>query len=357
MRDPRIDEYARLLIERSVPARPGAQIVIRSTPLARPLIEAVVEQVARKGGHTLLQLAFELVGGPFARNAPVEMLREASSLQRTIWDQADGFVIIWAPENAREGSDLSEERQAAVQESLRPLRTRTMAMEVPWVIAEYPTAAGAQDAGMTIGQYEEFIFEAVLRDWDAEGERMRRIADVFDDADEVRISGAGTELTVSLAGRSGSVDAGHVNMPGGEVFYSPIEDSATGTIEFSEFPAVYLGTEVEGVRLVFEHGTVVDATARSGEEHLVRVLDTDEGSRRLGELGIGCNPGIQRYMKNVAFDEKIDGTVHLAVGNSYTFTGGTNTSAIHWDLVKDLRNGGRLYADGRLVQAEGRWLI
>jgi aminopeptidase len=357
MRDPRIDEYARLLIERSVPARPGAQIVIRSTPLARPLIEAVVEQVARKGGHTLLQLAFELVGGPFARNAPVEVLREASSLQRTIWEQADGFVIIWAPENAREGSDLSEERQAAVQESLRPLRTRTMAMEVPWVIAEYPTAAGAQDAGMTIGQYEEFVFEAVLRDWDAEGERMRRIADVFDAADKVQISGAGTELAVSLAGRSGSVDAGHVNMPGGEVFYSPVEDSATGTIEFSEFPAVYLGTEVEGVRLVFDNGKVVDATARSGEEHLVRVLDTDEGARRLGELGIGCNPGIQRYMKNVAFDEKIDGTVHLAVGNSYTFTGGTNASAIHWDLVKDLRSGGRLYADGRLVQEDGRWLI
>jgi aminopeptidase len=357
MRDPRIDEYARLLIERSVPARPGAQIVIRSTPLARPLIEAVVEQVARNGAHTLLQLAFELVGGPFARNAPVDVLREASSLQQAIWEQADGFVIILAPENAREGSDLSEERQAALQESLRPLRTRTMAMEVPWVIAEYPTAAGAQDAGMTIGQYEEFIFHAVLRDWDAEGERMRRIADVFDDADEVQISGAGTELTISLAGRSGSVDAGHVNMPGGEVFYSPIEDSATGTIEFSEFPAVYLGIEVEGVRLVFEGGKVVEATARSGEEHLVRVLDTDEGARRLGELGIGCNPGIQRYMKNVAFDEKIDGTVHLAVGNSYTFTGGTNTSAIHWDLVKDLRSGGRLYADGQVVQEDGRWLI
>jgi aminopeptidase len=357
MRDPRIDEYARLLIERSVPVRPGAQIVIRSTPLARPLIEAVVEEVARKGAHTLLQLAFELVGGPFARNAPVEMLREPSPLQQAIWEQADGFVIIWAPENAREGSDLSEERQAAVQESLRPLRTRTMAMEVPWVIAEYPTPAGAQDAGMTIGQYEEFIFDAVLRDWDAEGERMRRIADVFDGADDVQIAGAGTDLTLSLAGRSGSVDAGHVNMPGGEVFYSPIEDSATGTIEFSEFPAVYLGTEVEGVRLVFEEGKVVEATARSGEEHLVRVLDTDEGARRLGELGIGCNPGIQRYMKNVAFDEKIDGTVHLAVGNSYTFTGGTNTSAIHWDLVKDLRSGGRLYADGRLVQEDGRWLI
>ena len=357
MRDPRIDEYARLLVERSVPARPGAQIVVRSTPLARPLIEAVIEQTARRGAHTLLQLAFELVGGPFAREAPLEILRETSPLQRMIWDQADGLIVIWAPENAREGAELSEERHAAVQESTRPVRTRTMAMEVPWVIAEYPTPAGAQDAGMSIGQYEDFIFEAVLRDWDAEAERMRRIADVFDATEEVRIAGLGTDLTLSLAGRTGEIDAGHVNMPGGEVFYSPIEDSAEGTIEFSEFPAVYLGREVEGARLVFERGHIVDASARTGEEHLLRTLDTDDGSRRVGELGIGCNPGIQRYMKNVAFDEKIDGTVHLAVGNSYTFTGGTNVSAVHWDLVKDLRDGGRLYADGRLVQENGRWLI
>ena len=194
----------------------------------------------------------------------------------------------------------------------------------------------------------------MLRDWDAEGERMRRIADVFDDADEVRISGAGTDLTSRSPVDPARSTTGHVNMPGGEVFYSPVEDSATGTIEFSEFPAVYSGHEVEGVRLVFErgHGRRGDG-ARSGEEFLMRMLDTDEGARRLGELGIGCNPGIQRFMKNIAFDEKIDGTVHLAVGNSYTFTGGTNKSAIHWDIVKDLRNGGRLYADGRLVQANG----
>jgi aminopeptidase len=357
MRDPRIDHYARLLVERSVPARHGAQIVVRSTPLARPLIEAVIEQTARKGAHTLLQLAFELVGGPFAREAPLEILRETSPLQRMIWEQADGLIIIWAPENAREGAELSEERHAAVQESTRPVRTRTMAMEVPWVIAEYPTPAGAQDAGMSIGQYEDFVFEAVLRDWDAEAERMRRIADVFDATDEVRIAGPGTDVTLSLAGRTGEIDAGHVNMPGGEVFYSPLENSAEGTIEFSEFPAVYLGREVEGARLVFAGGRIIDASARAGEQHLLRTLDTDDGSRRIGELGIGCNPGIQRYMKNVAFDEKIDGTVHLALGNSYTFTGGTNISAVHWDLVKDLRDGGRLYADGRLVQENGRWLI
>ena len=357
MRDPRIDEYARLLVERSVPARPGAEIFVRSTPLARPLVEALVEETARRGAYTLLQIAFELVGGPFAREAPLELLREASPLQRTIWERADGMILVWAPENAREGAELSEERHAAIQESIRPLRKRTMAMEVPWVIAEYPTPAGAQDAGMSIGQYEDFLFDAVLRDWDAEADRMRRIADVFDAADEVRIAGAGTDLTLSLAGRTGEVEAGHVNMPGGEVFYSPLEDSADGTIEFSEFPAVYLGREVEGARLVFEAGRVIDASARAGEAHLIGTLDTDAGARRLGELGIGCNPGIQRYMKNVAFDEKIDGTIHLAVGNSYPSTGGTNISAIHWDLVKDLRGGGGLYADGRLVQENGRWLI
>jgi aminopeptidase len=180
MRDPRIDDYARLLVERSVPAWPGAQIVVRSTPLARPLIEAVVEEAARRGAYTLLQLAFELVGGPFAREAPLDLLREAPPLQRTIWERADGMIVIWAPENAREGAELSAERHAALQESVRPWRARTMAMEVPWVIAEYPTPAGAQDAGMSIGEYEDFIFEAVLRDWDGEAERMRRIADVFD---------------------------------------------------------------------------------------------------------------------------------------------------------------------------------
>jgi aminopeptidase len=141
------------------------------------------------------------------------------------------------------------------------------------------------------------------------------------------------------------------------VFYSPVEDSATGVIEFSEFPAVYFGNEVAGARLVFDRGRIVDATASAGEEFLVQTLDTDEGARSLGELGIGCNPGIQRFMKSVAFDEKIDGTVHLAVGNSYSFTGGTNKSAIHWDIVKDLRTSGQILADGRVVQENGAWLF
>jgi aminopeptidase len=326
VRDPRIDEYARLLVERSVAIQPGWQVSIRGTPLARPLIEAVIEQIARIGAYPIVQLSFEQIGGPFAREAPLEVLREPAPLQRRIWEEVDAFIAVWAPENAREG-------------------------------AEYPVHSMAQDAGMTLAQYTQFIFDAVLLDWDAEAARMRKIADAFDAAEEVRIVGPGTDLMLSLAGRHGAVDDGHVNMPGGEVFYSPVEDSAEGVIEFSEFPAVYYGQEVDGARLVFKSGRVVDATARSGEEFLINTLDIDAGARRLGELGLGCNPGIQRFMKNVAFDEKIDGTVHLAVGSSYTFTGGTNKSSIHWDIVKDLRVAGSIYADGKLVQENGGWLL
>jgi aminopeptidase len=357
VRDLRIDEYARLLVERSVGVQAGWQVVVRGTPLARPLIESVLEQIARRGAHPLLELSFEQIGGPFAREAPLERLREAAPLQRRIWEEADAFISVWAPENTREGSELSEERRKALRQMSAPMRERTMSLAVPWVIAEYPVHSAAQDAGMTLAEFEEFIFESVLLDWDAEAERMRRLADVFDAAEEVRIVAPGTDLTLSLAGRTGAVDDGHVNMPGGEVFYSPVEDSANGVIEFSEFPACYFGREVEGARLVFRDGRVVDASARTGEDFLVQTLDTDDGARRLGELGIGCNPAIQRFMKNVAFDEKMDGTVHLALGNSYSFIGGTNESAIHWDIVKDLRAGGQIHAGGRLVQENGDWVL
>ena len=322
MRDPRLDEYARLLVERSVNVQPGWQVVIRATPLARPLIEAIAEQVARRSAYPLMMLSFEQIGGSFAREAPLEVLRVPAPLQKRVWEEMDALIAIWAPESVDEGSDLSEARREALQQSSAPMRERTMAMSVPWVIAEYAVPAPAEAAGMTLAEYEQFIFDAVLRDWDREEVRMRAIATVFDEAEEVRIVGAGTDLTLSLAGRTGAVDDGHVNMPGGEVFYSPVEDSAEGVIEFSEFPAVYYGHEVDGARFVFEGGRIVDATARSGEAFLIQTLDTDEGARRLGELGIGCNPSIQRFMKNVGFDEKIDGTVHLAVGNSYSFTGG-----------------------------------
>ncbi len=210
---------------------------------------------------------------------------------------------------------------------------------------------------MTTHEFEDFLYGAVLLDWDAEGRRMERIRERFDRAGEVRIVGHETDLTLSLEGRNGIVDDGHMNLPGGEVFYSPVENATTGTITYSEFPAVQEPHVVENARLVFSGGRIVEASASAGEEALLSALDRDEGARVLGELGIGCNPRIQRHMRNTLFDEKMDGTIHLAIGAGIPSVGGQNTSSVHWDMVKDLRDGGQLFADGELVQESGAWRI
>lgn len=220
----------------------------------------------------------------------------------------------------------------------------------------FPTQALAQEAGLSLRAYEDVLYAACLRDWDAEGERMKRYADRFDGAELVRITGPETDLTLSLAGRRGEIDDGHRNMPGGEFFFSPVEDSAEGVIAFDEYPATFLGRRCEGIRLRFEGGTVVDASARSGEDYLLSVLGTDGGARRLGELGIGCNRGIPRHVRHTWWDEKIDGTIHLALGQSFPSIGGRNESAIHWDIVKDLSRDS-IELDGETVQEDGEWLV
>ncbi len=185
---------------------------------------------------------------------------------------------------------------------------------------------------------------------------MHRLLERFDAADEVHIVGTDTDLTLSLRGRQGEVDDGHANMPGGEFFFSPLEDSAEGTIYF-DVPTELDASPVEGIRLTFRKGRVEEATAEQGESVLLAALDMDDGARFIGELGIGCNTGITKPMRNILYDEKMAGTIHVAVGASYPKVGGTNISALHWDLVKDLRIDGRIELDGEVVQQNGDWLI
>jgi aminopeptidase len=360
--DPRIEPYARLLVERCVAVRPGWQVVVLSTPAARPLVERVCELIGERGAYALLRLDFESAHLPvthaWTRAAPEALLGGLAPADLHTVESIDARITIDAPENTRGGgSDLSPERRALVRQATRPYYARSMSMDIAWVGCQYPTPALAQDAGMTLTQFEDFLFSACLLDWDAEGAKMRRIADRFEQASEVRIVGEGTDLRLSIEGRPAQIDDGHLNMPGGEIFFAPVEDSAEGVVTYSEFPAVYGSGEASGVRLRFEGGRIVDAAADSGEEFLTSTLDTDDGARRLGELGIGCNPGITRHMKNVLFDEKMYGTVHLAVGASYEFAGGKNVSSVHWDMVKDVRSGGRLFLDGELVQRDGTWLF
>ncbi len=355
MTDPRIERYARLLVN-CIRPEPGWQVLVRSQPPARPLVEEVGRELGRRRVRALVRLGFDLVGGVFVREAPMELVGTLSAIERHEIETADSFVAILAPENTREGEDVPAERAGLRQQARRGPHEPFLRDEKPWVSCYFPTEAVAQDAGLTLRAFEEFLYGAVLVDWDALAAKMEKIAERFDAADTVRLVGEETDLTFSLTGRQGKVDALAANMPGGEVFYSPVEDSAEGVITFSEYPACYIGHEVAGVRLRFECGRIVDASAASNEEFLIGILDTDEGARRLGEFGIGCNPRITRHMKNTLFDEKIEGTVHLAVGTGFPQIGGKNKSAIHWDMVKELRNGGRIELDGKVVQEGGQWL-
>jgi aminopeptidase len=269
----------------------------------------------------------------------------------------DAYVVVLAPENTREGSDVDARKLGLRMLARRPYQEPFLSHKKPWVGLDFPTQALAQAAGMTLPQFEGFYWGAMLIDWEALGKDMQRIAERFDSASSVRILGDDTDLSFSLDGRTGMVDALGANMPGGEVFYCPVEDSAEGVITYSEYPACHLGHEVEGIRFRFEGGTIVEASASSDEDFLLTLLDTDEGARRLGEFGIGCNPGIQEHMRNTLFDEKIEGTIHLAIGTGFPNLGGKNVSAVHWDMVKDLRPGGRIELDGELVQENGRWVF
>jgi aminopeptidase len=352
--DPRVREYARLLVGRSIDPQPGAQVLVATTTEARPLAEELSRELARRGAYALTRIAF---GGVYpldvawAEEAAPE-LDVLAPLEQEVVDRMDGAIFVLAPEDPPRDADLSVEARRRFRAQLTAYRSRGRAGLVREVRCDFPTAWFARQAGLTLAEYEDLFYDACLRDWDAEGRRMEPILERFDRAERVRIVGDGTDLTLSLAGRTGAIDDGHVNVPGGEVFYCPLEDSAEGEIVFD------LPTGVAtGVRLVLRGGEVVEASADEGEADLLAALDTDAGARRFGELGLGCNEGITRHLRNVLFDEKMAGTVHLALGHGFPRIGGRNESALHWDLVKDLRRGGRIECDGEVVQQDGRWVL
>ena len=354
MADPRLEGYARLLVERCIDPQPGWHVLVVTTSEARPLAEELSRQLARRGAYALPRIAFAGTFYPLdtawiAEAAP-GFGGTLAPLEQEVVDRVDGSIFVLAPADPPPG--ISAETRRALRAQFTAYRLRGRAGEAPEVRCDFPCAHFARTAGMSLTEYEGVFYEACLRDWDAEGRKMRPVLERFNRAEEVQIVAAGTDLTLSLRGRAGLVDDGHVNVPGGEVFFSPVEDSAEGEIRFD-----FSSGAVEGVRLVFRGGAVVEASADAGEDVLLSSLETDAGARRLGELGLGCNEGITRHLRNVLFDEKMAGTIHLALGAGFPRIGGRNESALHWDLVKDMRPGGQILCDGELVQEDGRWLL
>ncbi len=356
MTDPRITQMADILVHHSLQVQPGEQILLSSTPLAKPLLEELYRKIFRCGAHPILMLSTDSFQRIFFEEATEEQINNVPPITRYQYENADGLIAINAPETGRELIGIDPARIANHRKARLPMMERYYRHQAKWVATAFPTPSLAQDANMSLPAFEDFLYGAVNIDWKELAKSMKEAAKRFDAAREVHIKGKGTDLKLSIEGRYGIIDGGENNMPGGEFFYAPLEHKTEGVITY-EWPAVISGHEVSGIRLRFEKGRVVEASAEKGEDYLHKMLDTDEGARYLGELGIGCNPGIQQHTKNILFDEKIGGTVHLALGMAYEECGGTNKSALHWDMVKDLRSGGEIYLDGQLVQKDGKWVF
>jgi aminopeptidase len=367
MRDPRVANLARILVGYSLEVAAGETCLIEGSAAGEPLIAAVYEEVLAAGGHPVVSMSFEGQAVTYLRDASDAQLDWISPVSRWAAHEADCRIAIGADTNTHELSGIPPERQARRRKATRELLEATMKRSAEgthrWVYTLFPTNAYASDAEMSLAEFEDFYFRACLADdpepltaWKRTSAECERLAEWVNGHSEVRVVADGTDVVLGVEGRRFIPCVGDRNMPDGEFFTGPIEDSVEGTVAF-HLPAMIGGREVAGVRFRFEGGRIVDASAERGESFLIESLDSDEGARRLGELGIGTNYAIDRGTRDVLLDEKIGGTVHMAVGASYPETGGSNESSIHYDMVCDLRRGGRIEVDGELLQENGRFVV
>jgi aminopeptidase len=356
-----IARWADLLVDYCLKVGKGETISIGSTPEAAPLVEAAGKAVILRGAHPLVRLEIPGLTEFFLEHADDAQLAHVPASTVAEAQEADGRIRIAAEEDTAAMQRVDPRRQAAFERSRDPIRR--LARQKRWVLTQYPTAAYARAAGMPLGDYEAFVVRALFLDrpdptgaWQELGRRQAGLVEFMSGVRSIRIEGEGTDLSLSVAGRTWINSDGRRNMPSGEIFTGPVEDSANGRLRCG-FPVCRDGRRLEAIELELRDGEVVAARAEQGEAYLKAMLEIDPGARRLGELGLGLNKGIDRFTGSILFDEKIGGTVHLALGQSYPETGGVNTSALHWDLIVDTRTRGRIVADDRVVMEDGHWLV
>ncbi|HLU34947.1 MAG TPA: aminopeptidase [Thermomicrobiales bacterium] len=367
MADPRMEKWAKALVGYSVDVQPGQVVAVTGHLAAEELLRAVAREVIAKGAHPVVLPILEGVASDLLLHGSDDQLQYISPIDRFIREQADVVINIRAETNTRRMSAVDPARQSlftsARNELMATYMSRAASGELDWTLTLFPTDAYAQDADMETEAYADFVLSACKLDrddpvaaWRELRDEQQRLIDWLDGKSEIRLTGPETDLTLSVAGRGWINSDGRRNFPSGEIFTSPVEDSVNGHVHFS-FPVVTAGRLIEDIRLRFENGKVVEATAAKNEEYLIQTLDTDPGARYLGEFAFGTNFDIQRFTRNILFDEKIGGTVHMAVGRGYPETGSTNESAIHWDMICDLRQGGQVTVDGELFQKDGSFVI
>jgi len=366
MREPRLDQLASVLVNYSAGVQKDQLVRLSGTPLSMPLIATLYEQALAAGAHPMVRITPEELTEILLKQGSDQQLQYCSPLSIAEIEQIDCAIGIWGEENTRALSNIDPRRIGLQQAARKPILERFMQRaaegKLKWVGTQYPTMACAQDAEMSLSEYEDFVFNAgrlnepdPVAAWRQISQRQQRLVDFLNGKRDYRVVAAnGTDVRMSVAQRTWINCDGHENFPDGEVFTGPVLESVEGVIHFS-FPAVHHGREVQEVRLAFRNGKVVDASAAKGEEFLISMLDMDAGSRFLGECAIGTNYGITRYTRNTLFDEKIGGTVHFALGAGYPETGNSNQSGLHWDMVVDLRQGGFVEIDGEKINVDGRF--
>jgi aminopeptidase len=367
MTDPRVEKLADVLVRYSVAVQPGDKVVIRGSTAAAPLLKAVYAEVLKAGGHPLIMADLPGIDELLYRHASDEQLQFIHEPQKLTLETYDVVIGIRATENTKDLSNVDPakmmlKRQAGA-EMIKTYFQRSASGDLRWTGTLYPTHAFAQDAGMSLSDYQDFVYGACMPDmedpvghWQRFSAWQQKIVDWLKGKERVHVIAPETDLHLSIAGRTFMNSDGKRNMPSGEVFTGPVEESVNGHVCFS-YPAIVAGREVSGIRLRFEEGKVVEASAEKGEEFLLQTLDTDAGARYLGEFAIGTNTGITQFTRQILFDEKIGGSFHVALGRGYPETGSVNQSAIHWDMICDMRAGGEIWVDGELLYKDGAFAI
>ena len=367
MQDLRIHKLAELIVKHSIRVKPGDKVVIRSQTPAEPLLNEIFALIVAAGGYPFLALKFPETTERLYEFATDEQLTRVPDVEQFVVENFDALVMVRAEANTKALGSVDPGRLMLAQQAEAPLMQKVMrraAMgEMQWVSTLFPTHAYAQDAGMSLREYEDFVYRACMPDlndpigyWRGVENQQARIIEWLKGKKHVHIQGPDTDLHLSIEGRRFDNSCCRHNVPDGEIYTGPVEHSANGFVTFS-YPAIYGGHELVGVRLWFENGRVARAEADKNAQFLQRALETDPGARYLGEFAIGTNYGIDRFTGQILFDEKIGGSFHLALGNSYPQTGGINKSAIHWDLICDLRAGGIIHVDNEMIYQNGRFLL
>jgi aminopeptidase len=367
MPDDRVETLADILVDYSVGVKERDLVSIRGPYVAEPLILALYRRCLERGAQPTIRASLPKAEPLFYRFARENQLQYVWEPDRWLTENLDASFVIISETNTRQLSRVDPARQAMSARARKPLLDRFLQRGAEgsfrWNVTLFPTEAHAMDAEMSLEEYESFYYGACLTgaddpvaEWRKVADRHASLVEWMKGRNEVHIEGEGTDLTLEVGGRTFLPADGKENFPDGEIFTGPIEDKTRGVVSFS-YPAIYGGQAVEAIRLEFEKGRIANASARRNEEYLIKTLDTDPGARVLGEFGIGTNYGIGQFTGEILLDEKIGGTIHLAVGASYPESGGVNESAVHWDMVCDLRNGGRITVDGDVLMEDGKLLV